>query len=236
MSETQLAQTPAVQTPEAIAAEAAKVVALHSAIKANFDNKVDIKEVKFHFKKVKDEKTGVESKRPTVELVVPVPSVEGIIAILEAGGKDLELLQEAVADIVIGRAREIVNDKEGVTQETFPLEALKWATIAVLPKAERRGGGISKEVWEEFAKDYIAVMPGVTSKTEEQVSNAAKIYLNKFNAVKTQKQVLSKLVEQLTIYVNNTSRGDEFGDCVSFLVDKANRLLQMDEAELLANL
>lgn len=210
--------------------------AQHKAIIANFDNKVDVKDFKFHFKKMKDEATGLESKRPTVELSLPVPSVEGIVSILEAGGKELELLQEAVASIIIDRAREILNDKEDITQENFPLSELSWAVIATLPRAERRGGGISKEVWEEFAKDYVAVMPGITGKTAEQVGNAAKIFLNKFNAVKTNKPVLKKLKEQLSLYASNSSNAETYGEAITFLSEKADNLINMDESILLNNL
>ena len=159
-------------------------------ITANFNNQVDAKEFKFNFKKVRDENTGLETKRPSVELTLPVPSVEGIIAILETGGKSLELLLESVTDVIASRAREIVNEKEDINQTNFPFDQLAWEVIANLPKAERRGGGISKDTWEDFSKDYISVMPSVTGKTAEQVGNAAKILLNKFNAVRLTSQFL----------------------------------------------
>ena len=206
-------------------------------IVANYDNTIDFIAAKFHFKKVKIEETGEEYKRPTVELEkVPVPSVEGIIAILEAGGKQLDLLMEAVQNIVLDRARELVNEKEGVTAETFPFAELAWEKIATLPKAERRGGGISKETWEDFSKDYIAVMPGLTGKDAEKVGNAAKLLLNKFNAVKTNKQVIGYLRDQLAVYLNGSPNAETYKDCVEFLDAKAGILLEADEASLLANL
>lgn len=233
---TNVAGTPAAPTEaDKAAAEAAKAE-LHRSITANFNNLVDTKDYKFHFKKVKDEATGLESRRPTVELVLPVPSVEGIIKILEAGGKQLELLQDAVAEVIQDRAREIVNDKEDITQDNFPMDELSWEKIANLPKAERRGGGISKEVWEEFSADYITVMPAVTKKTAEQVGNAAKILLNKFNAVKTNKPVLKLLKDQLGLYVTNSPNAETYQECVEFLTKKADALLSVDEAKLLENL
>lgn len=205
-------------------------------IQANFDKTVDVKEFKFHFKKMKDEATGLESKRPTVELALPIPSVEGLISIIEAGGKQLDLLIEAASDIVISRAREIVNEKEDINQDNFPLKDLTWEVISNLPKAERRGPGIAKEVWEDFAKDYIATMPAVTGKTADQVGNAAKILLNKFNMVKTNKPVLKLLKDQIALYVNNSSNAETYQECVDFLIQKADTLLKVDDAELLKNL
>jgi hypothetical protein len=205
-------------------------------INANFDQNVDVKDVKFNFRTVKDEATGLESKRPSVELSIPIPSVEGIIAILEAGGKQLELLQEAVAEIVINRAREIVSDKEDISADNFPFAELTWEAIANLPKAERKGRGIAKEIWEDFSKDYIATMPAVTGKSAEQVGNAAKILLNKFSAVKSNKPVISLLKNQLGLYLNSSANAEQFSDCVEFLMQKAQTLLDADEAALLSNL
>lgn len=205
-------------------------------IEANFNNLVDNREVKFNFRTTKDEATGLETKRPSVELTLPVPSVEGIIAILKAGGKGLELLQEAVADVVVARAREIVSDKEDATAENFPFADLAWAAIANLPKAERKGRGIPKETWDDFAKDYIAIMPAITGKTAEQVGNAAKLLLNKFNPVKTNKPVIKLLQTQLALYLNSSANADQYSDCVEFLMQKADTLLALDDAALLANL
>lgn len=203
-----------------------------ATIKTNFDNKVDVIDTKFHFKKVTDE-AGNESKRPTVEIKLPRPSVEGIVSILEKGGKELELLLEAVSDVVLQRAREIINDKEDINQDNFPMDQLSWEAIANLPKAERRGGGISKETWEDFAKDYIAIMPAVTGKPTDKVALAAKVFLNKFNAVKTDKKVLALLKGQLALYVTSSPNAEQFVDCVDFLDKKAQTLIEADSSNLL---
>ena len=205
-------------------------------IQANFDNTVDVKEYKFHFKTVKDKESGIETKRPTIELKLPVPSVEGIIAILEAGGKQLELLQSAVSDIVVAQARSLLSDNENMTADNFPYAQCTWEFVANMPEAEKRGRGIPKEVWEEFAADYIEVMPSITGKTSEQVALAAKLFLNRLQQVKTNKPVIGKLREQLAIYANNSKQAENFADCIKFLDDKANDLLEADETALLANL
>lgn len=209
---------------------------LHAGIRANFNNQVDVKEVKFHFKKAKNE-LGEETKRPTVELSLPVPSIEGIVAILESGNqKAQELLLDAVAEVVYARARDIVNEREDINQQNFPMEELAWEKIASLPKAERRGGGISKETWEKFGADYLEVMPAVTGKDKEKIETAVKILLGKFNTVKTNKPVLKLLKEQLALYISSSPNAEEFVDCVEFLNNKADSLINMDEASLLANL
>lgn len=205
-------------------------------VAANFDPNIDYKETIFRFRKTKDEATGVESKRPNLELKLPIPSIEGMIAIFKAGGKGLELMQEAVSEVVISRARELVSENESVSAESFPYDELSWEKIANLPKTERRGAGIAEEQWKAFATDYVAVMPQITGKTVEQVTNATKIFLNKFNQVRTNKPVLKKLNEQLGIYVEHAQNAEQYTDCVEFLSGKAKKLLEVSDEALLANL
>lgn len=227
---------PAAKTAEQLAAEAEAKEELHRNIKANFDNLVDVTETNFHFRKVKDEQTKIETKRPTVTIPVPAPSVEGIVAILEAGGKGLELLQEAVRSIILEQAREIINDNEAISDTNFPYDRLAWDHIANLPKAERRGGGIAKELWEDFAKDYAEIMPALTGKTKESVELAAKVFVSKFANAKTNKPVLKLLQQQLTVYINGTAQGEQFAPVVEWLSNKLDTLINTDETNLLLNL
>lgn len=230
-------------TPEQEAELAAARHARLEEIKAKFNNLVDIKETNFHFRKVqneiKDPETGkvtgtFETKRPTVVLPVPVPSLEGIIEILGAGeGKGVDLLLEAVASVILEQAREYINENEGVNEANFPYERLAWDFIANLPKAERRGGGISKEVWEDFAKDYVAIMPAVTGKSKESVELAAKVFVTKFAGQTTNKPVLKLLQGYLTQYASATTQGEQFVPCIEFLSNKLDKLINTDETNLL---
>lgn len=207
-----------------------------TAIKAQFDNKVDVIDAKFHFKKKVDEATKLESKRPTLEFKLPRPSVEGIVDILTAGNqKQVDLLLEAVSNIVLDRAREIVNSdvNEALTQDNFPISELSWEAIANQPAAERRGGGIAQETWDEFYKDYKAVMPGATGKPLESIERAVKVYATKFNLVKTDKPVLKLLRNQLAMYLNASPNAEVHMECVTFLDKKAETLINSESSSLL---
>jgi hypothetical protein len=205
-------------------------------IEANFDKNVDIKPVKFNFRKVKDETLGTETKRPSVELQIPTPSVEGVIAILQKGGKGLELLLDAVSAVVIARAKTLVDEDETITQDKLKVAELTWEAIANLPQAERRGGGIPKETWEDFAADYIEVMPALTGKTIDQVTNATKAYINKFAALKTNKPAINVLKQQLALYAAHSPNVEQYTDCLQFLVEKADKLLSLSDDDYTANL
>jgi len=201
-------------------------------LQANHDVNTDVKEYKFNFKTTKDKETGDEYKRPSVELKLPVPSVEGIVAILQAGGKQLELLQEAVSAIIVAQARSILNDNETMTGENFPAEQCTWEFIANMPEAEKRGRGIAKEQWDDFTADYIAVMPQLAGKTEEQVALAANLFAKKLAPVKTNKKALTKLQEQLAIYLNSAPSAESYFDCIKFLDEKIKSLLNAETAKV----
>jgi hypothetical protein len=233
-------------SPEAQAAkdaqDAADKAAKFEEIKGKFNNLVDIRETNFGFRTVKNEvkdaetgaKSVIETKRPTVSIPVPVPSLEGIIEILNKGpGKEVDLLLEAVTSVILEQAREYINNTETVNADNFPYEMLSWETIANLPKAERRGGGISKELWEDFAKDYVEIMPALTGKKKESVEMAAKVFVAKFAGATTNKPVLKLLQQQLAVYATGTTQGEQLAPCIEFLMEKVNKLLTTDETNLL---
>lgn len=210
--------------------------AVKHALTVNFDNKLDFKQVKFGFREVTDKDTNVKTKRAAVELAkMPVPSVEGIVAILETGGKALELLLEAVEGVVLQRARDVINASETITSDNFDYSTLDWNTIANLEKEDRRSG-IDKETWDDFAADYVAVMPAVSGTSKEQSANAAKIFIGKFNAIKSKKDVIEKLKLRLAMYAEHSPKASEFAECIDFLFKRADKLISAKEESLEDNL
>lgn len=210
--------------------------ALRAHVEANYDFNVTVKPAKFHFKKTKDKDTGLVTDRRPVELAIPYPSVEGLLAIIETGGPQLGLLMEAMEDVVNSAARDLLYEDTSLSATNFPYDKLSWEAISSIPKTTRRGGGIPKETWEEFAADYITVMPTATGKTVEQVTYAAKLLQGKLSQVKTNRPVLELLQGQLAIYIDKSPNAEEFQDCVEFLASKCESLLNVSPAELLANL
>lgn len=184
------------------------------------------KPFKFRFNKDK-----MGNQRKTVELNLPVLTLAGIFGILEAGGKGAELVAEVCADTIRRAAASIVGDNEGIAQETFPLDKIDWNAIANQSRAERQT--IADEVWEAFCKDYIEVMPGVTGKRVEMVTNATIVYLKKFSIVKTDKGTISKLKDQLSLYMENSKNAEQFTEILELLLNKADTYLNANEVALL---
>lgn len=191
-----------------------------------------LKSEKFHFKK---DDLGV--KRPTVELALPVPTIDGVKLMLQ-NEKQAAFLLEILTETVKDYARLQVGDENNPVnkQEELDINKLTMDYIANIPPSERRGGGISKETWAEFFKDYLDVMPSVTGKKREQVENAAKLFVARLQPVKTQKKILSFLKDQLAMWFSNTQAADEYAEVFEFLSGKIEDLMKRDEAELLANL
>lgn len=187
----------------------------------------------FFFKK--DKKLG--TKRDTVTLLVPVPTEEAILQMLQ-DEKQKALLVAAMKDMVMGAVREQVsNDNNPVNkQEELDLTKCTLEYIASLPASERRGGGISKETWEDFSTDYISVMQAATGKSAEQVGNAAKLFVGRLQGCKTNKPVLGFLRDQLDLWFSKTTEAEDFAAVYEFLSGKVKAFLEADEASLLANL
>ena len=192
---------------------------------------VTLMEMKFRFKKDK-----MGNQRPTVVLPnVPVPNENYVITILERGGKELKLLLEVMASTVRSAAASVVGDEEKITAENFAFSKITWEAIANQERAER--ATIAAETWEAFAKEYLEIMPALTNKDPEQLGNAIQVYVKKFAQVKTNKPVLKKLQEQLTIFVDNTKNGEDFADIIELLQGKLELYLNSNDVELLiANL
>jgi hypothetical protein len=217
------------------------------------------KPTKYHFKK--DE---VGEKRPTVDLLIPVPTMEGFITAMQDetrakvkvknekgeevevddkltnGEKVQNLVLELLTDLVATHGRlQVTDEKNPVNkQEELDLNKLTLAFIANIPPSERRGGGISKETWADFFKDYVEVMLEKTGKKKEQVENAAKLLVSRLQPVKTQKKILAFLKDQLNLWFSSTTPDsqEEFAEVQEFLTGKIEEFMKRDEAELLANL
>ena len=186
-------------------------------------------EFKFRFKKDK-----LGTQRPEVKLQVPVPTLTGLVEILTSGdAKQFQLLQDSCYDVIRDVLSNMVAEREDISQENLDLSKLTWSAIANMPKEDRRSSSIPEELWAAFVADYIAVMPGLTSKSEEAVKNATEVYVRKFAPWKSQKGIISKLKEQLALYAG-TPNAEQFSDILDLLVRRADAYLAADDLAAIA--
>jgi len=205
-------------------------------IKVNHDFEVDVKPVRFNFKKRVDKVSNLETVRESVELAIAIPSVQGVVAILEAGGKELDLLMDAIEDVVVAVARDIIAEDTTINASNFPINKTTWKSIANTPKKLRSGGGIPKETWEAFGQNYQEVMPSITNKSQEATANMVRILVAKLSGVKTNIPVLELVIQQLAIYAEHSPQFEEYAECIDFLLEKADGLVNVSPEDLLAGL
>lgn len=213
-----------------------EMVELCANVKVNHDFEVDVKPVRFNFKKQVDKVSKIETVREPVELAIAMPSVQGVLAILETGGKELELLMDSIESVVVAASRDIIAEDTTINAANFPTDKVTWKAIANMPKAQRRGGGIPKETWEAFGQNYQEVMPEVTGKSQEATANMVRILVSKLGNVKTNIPVLELAIQQLAIYAENSPQFEEYAECVEFLLEKADSLVNVSPEDLLAGL
>lgn len=203
-----------------------------ASIVVNQDSSVRNEEFVFRFKKDK-----LGNKRPDLKIVNPVITAEGIVKILETGGKGLELLLDSANDTYRSAIASWVSEtaEADATQEKFPLDKFTWDAIANQDKKDRRTVQISDETWTGFSSDYLEVMKRVQpNRTEEQHKAAIQVYLLKFVPFKSDKKILKNLQNALTIYIENTQNGEEYSDILELLTRRLENYLAADDMAALA--
>lgn len=208
----------------------------------NQNKLIDTKEFKFGFRTIKDEKTGISTKRATVEAKLPIPSFEGVVEILQnQASPEFKLLMSSIEDTFTSYIKDLLADNPDITTENFPYDKATWTAIATQPESERKGRGIPKEIWEDFIKSYVIVMPGLTGLELKFIEKQAAMFAQKLNPLVNHDQkekILPGLKNMLTVYLNGAGDAAEsFQDCIKFLLDKADKILNAEkESNLVANL
>jgi hypothetical protein len=201
-----------------------------NTVVANTNPLIEARDFTFRFKKDK-----LGNKRANVELRIPVPSAEGLANIVTEGGKPLECLIDIASDFIRTQVAAWVSDAENASQDTFDAAKFDFSFLANLPKEDRRSAAIPTETWEEFVKDYISVMPGRTGKSAEAVGLAAEIFAKKLLPAKTNKPVLEKLKQQLSIY-SESETAEQFEEVLSFLIRRLDAYLAAGEIVVTADM
>lgn len=220
-----------------ITAEQAIINEQKDQVLQRFGEGIKFSEEKFNFRTVKELPAGANwpavtdkegnhlgFKRPTITLPLFRPQLSGVLAILQAGGPEADLILDAIDGVVFKQAYDILSANPTLAPQDFPLEQIALGFIASMPK-ETKSRGIDGELLEAWAADYIAVMPELTGKEPERVANAAELFKKKFSSCRSNKDFLTVLRGQLDIYVGNAPRAAEFTDVVEYLDKRLNELL-----------
>lgn len=237
-----MSDNPATTETKTAEQQAAEKAAFMDAVKQEAMEKMNVSsddiliaEHKFTFKGAIDPETNKRGKpRAPLVLALPLPTMDGIIGAISSNSQALEWVQEVIQNEILGHVRDKISgdDPEWRAQEDVDFSKLSISFIANLPKAERTGGGISKEVWEAWATDYREVMVGEFARDPKKAAASCDLLFKKFNPVKTQKKIITILLDELNKWFSKTSMQDQFASCYAFLAEKGQKLLEEDEEKL----
>jgi len=195
-----------------------------------------ILKVSFKGKKTKNP-DGTETVIPAREPVIvtlPVPTFDEILTqCTKPIIRDyiVRLVQADIADTM----ENVIRTTEGdtFTQANVNLDLITLENLALVPEAERRGGGIAKETWAAFGESYVQVMTREFAKeiTVTQATNAAKVLTARLAPVKSNKPAISRLMHRLNSYyaAAGAEAQESFAEIYSFLTKKAEELLAVSE-------
>ena len=190
------------------------------------------KSFKFNFKKrtIKDENgqvIGEVAKKPSIEVALPVLSTAGVIEALQLGGKEADVILDAVNFVFYQAARQqfddvienMTNPDDEVKASDLNFDKLQLSYLANLPPATRGGAAISEDEWNFFFMDYLAVMVAATGKEERRIANQIE-HFKKPNRCKANQAVLEVLVDQLSIYVSKSANIEDTAQAAERLMGK----------------
>ena len=171
-------------------------------------------------------------KRPSVNIEAILPTAHGLIEVLGSeDNKQKELIVDLVASAISSHIRGYVENDLDFNQEAYngllAEGKVDLAFLANLPKSERNT--ISKENLEDFAKDYIAIMPEVTGKDVKRISSAAGLFVERFKRVAGDNAVLAVLQQQLEVFVEHAPEDvtAKHERVISYLADKLTELQEI---------
>lgn len=171
-------------------------------------------------------------KRNSVNIEAILPTAAGLIEVLGSeDNKQKELIVDLVASAISSHIRGYVENDLDFNQEAYNAlladGKVDLAFLANLPKSERNT--ISKENLEDFAKDYIAIMPEVTGKDVKRITSAAGLFVERFKRVAGDNAVLAVLQQQLEVFVEHAPEDvtAKHERVISYLADKLTELQEI---------
>ena len=169
-------------------------------------------------------------KRPTVSVEYPVPTVEGLITLLQGEDEKVQkYIMETVQGSISAHVKGFVDADIDFNQDTMNtlVESgqVSIEHIAHIPKADRNV--LNKDDLESFAEAYITIMPEATGKAVEKVKAAASLFVNRFKTVAGDQDILAILKEQLEIFMDvaDTEVLEENEKVLSWATQKLDELL-----------
>ena len=205
----------------------------------------------YYFKEttVKDEdgkEIGKVKGQPEVKVAVPVPSIEEVITYLAAAdgtkeAKVRDLIMDQITDALFLAGRAQINEfKDGDAKKEFTaadmdLSKLSLQAIAETPKGQRGAWSPSDDDFKSFNELYTQVLVHKVSYDPKKTKTHTDHWKNGMAKVKSNKPVVGKLSEFLTVFAANCEEEDmkEVEQTYTWLVNRANKYMKAEEKDFL---
>lgn len=212
---------------------------------------VNGQELSYFFKttKVKDDEgkeIGPGTKHPDVKVVVPMPTITDAINYLAAAdgtkeAKVRDLIMDSLKETIFLAGRRQINEwlekNEGktFTATDMDLSKLTLQAISELPKGQRGAWAPSEEDMKDFNEAYTEVLVHVKGYDPKKTKTHTDHWKNGMAKVKTNKPVVSKLKDFLTVFAASATEEqmEEVEPTYSWLQARADRYINAEDKNFL---
>jgi len=178
----------------------------------------------------------IKGKHPDIVAPIPVPTTEELIAFLQAGGKEAELVHEAVREMAFNAAKNQINnlrDEKGleaiITPQDLDLNQLSFTAIANAPKSTRSRELFSEEDLTAFLEDYHNTMVQKANYEEKRVKLAVTHFKSKLIRLKNDKEALRKLGDLLDLWATKTEALEDHVPVYDYLKQRIEKYIEAEE-------
>ena len=177
-------------------------------------------------------------KQPSVIIPLPFMTADEVVGILQsedAKSKDLvlEYVNSAIRDQARAQFDELIesfgdDDSRTVSGDQLDFDKLTFGYIANLDPKVRGMRALSEEDFAAFFTDYSSVMVAITGKPIEKIKKHIELF-KKPARVKSAKDVLGVLIEQLDIYLVSSPNLEDTGEVANRIRTKFDKWLKAEE-------
>lgn len=189
---------------------------------------------------------GKGEKHPDVKVIVPMPSISDVIEFLAAQdgtreAKVRDLIMDQIKDAIFLAGRKQINEwleanpGKQFQATNMDISKLDLQTIAETPKGQRGAWAPSDEDFKDFNEVYTDILVHKTQYDPKKTKTHTDHWKQGMVKVKTNKPVLAKLKDFLTVFAANASEEEmeENKQTYEWLVARADRYLKAEEKNFL---
>lgn len=194
--------------------------------------------IDFRTDKIRDdtgEVIGKGRKHPSLEVVLPEPTVDEFIQLFRDDSKVQAYVQALLRDDIRNAARDQIDEwreANGLDKDFNPsflnLDALDFVTIASTEKAAS-AESISDEDWTAFFEDYTNVMVKGNNYDPKRVALHIRHYKAKLARLRSDEGALGKILDMLAMWAAATENLEDHTKCYKYLVARAEKYLRAEK-------